>query len=65
MRSPFFSGVIYIVLGITFTIFAIQQVIIDDWGFLVYALLIFATFDIGAGFRLIGLHFRLKHNKKK
>ncbi|GIN74752.1 hypothetical protein J14TS2_52270 [Bacillus sp. J14TS2] len=65
MRSPFFSGLIYIALGITFTIFAIQQVISNDWGFFVYVLLIFATLDFGAGFRLIKLHFRIKHNSKK
>ncbi|MBO0995688.1 YdiK family protein [Bacillus sp. SD088] len=65
MRSPFFSGLIYIALGITFTIFAIQQVISNDWGFFVYVLLIFATLDFGAGFRLIKLHFRIKNNSKK
>ncbi|GIN58014.1 YdiK family protein [Lederbergia ruris] len=65
MRSPFFSGVIYIALGITFTIFAIQQVVSSDWGFFVYVLLIFATFDFGAGFRLIGLHFRIKKKDNK
>lgn len=65
MRSPFFSGLIYIALGITFTIFAIQQVISNDWGFFVYVLLIFATLDFGAGFRLIKLHFRIKHHSKK
>ncbi|MBS4197667.1 YdiK family protein [Lederbergia citri] len=65
MRSPFFSGVIYLVLGCIFTFFAIQQVTMNDWNFFVYVLLILATFDFGAGFRLIGLHFRIKSQKRK
>ncbi|MBW8350726.1 YdiK family protein [Bacillus sp. IITD106] len=65
MRSPFFSGVIYLFLGCIFTFFAIQQVTMNDWNFFVYVLLILATFDFGAGFRLIGLHFRIKSQKRK
>ncbi|MBS4202330.1 YdiK family protein [Bacillus sp. FJAT-49732] len=65
MRSPFFSGVVYLVLGCIFTFFAIQQVTMNDWNFFVYLLLILATFDFGAGFRLIGLHFRIKKQKNK
>lgn len=65
MRSPFFSGVVYLVLGCIFTFFAIQQVTMNDWNFFVYLLLILATFDFGAGFRLIGLHFRIKKQKNR
>ena len=33
MRSPLFSGVIYLLLGVVFTVFAIQQVTANDWNF--------------------------------
>ncbi|MCR2823587.1 YdiK family protein [Lederbergia panacisoli] len=65
MRSPFFSGVIYLFLGGIFTFFAFQQVTMNDWNFFVYVLLILATFDFGAGFRLIALHFKIKHKQNK
>ncbi|MCJ8008947.1 YdiK family protein [Lederbergia wuyishanensis] len=65
MRSPFFSGIVYLVLGCIFTFFAIQQVTMSDWNFFVYLLLILATFDFGAGFRLIALHFRIKKQRNK
>ncbi|WP_144463600.1 YdiK family protein [Siminovitchia fortis] len=65
MRSPLFSGMIYIMLGVVFTFFAVQQVKLNEWGFIVYLLIILATFDFGAGFRLIFLHFRLKNEQRK
>ncbi|GIN23377.1 MAG TPA: DUF4305 domain-containing protein [Bacillus bacterium] len=65
MRSPLFSGMIYILLGVVFTFFAVQQVKLNEWSFMVYLLIILATFDFGAGFRLISLHFRLKNQQKK
>lgn len=64
MRTPFFSGVLYIVLGVIFTFFAIQHVTTNGWNFFVYVLLIFATLDFGSGFRMIGWHFKLKRKKK-
>ncbi|MBD8007172.1 YdiK family protein [Bacillus norwichensis] len=65
MRSPLFSGLIYITLGVVFTFFAVQQVKLNEWGFMVYLLIVLATFDFGAGFRMISLHFRLKNGQKK
>lgn len=65
MRSPLFSGLIYLVLGTIFMMFAIQHVIQYDWNFFVYILLFFATFDFGSGIRLIVLHFKVKQNSKK
>ncbi len=65
MRSPLFSGVVYIILGIVFTFFAIQQVILDDWNFFVYLLILLATLDFGAGFRLVSIHFRLKKEQNE
>lgn len=59
--SPLVLGIIYISLGIIFTAWAIQLVNKDGWGFLSYFLLIIATFDIGGGLRLIGVHFKLKN----
>ncbi|CAM4228360.1 YdiK family protein [Lederbergia lenta] len=64
MRSPLFSGLLYFLLGGVFTYFAVQQVILDDWNFFVYLLIILATFDFGAGFRLISIHFKIKKAKK-
>lgn len=64
MRSPLLSGTLYIVLGLVFTFFAIQQVKMNGFGFMVYVLIILATLDFGAGFRLIILHFRLKRDQK-
>lgn len=65
--SPLFTGIVYLCLGVFFTIWAIQLVNKDGWGFFSYFLLIIATFDIGGGIRLIGLHLRFKKemNKKK
>jgi len=65
MRSPLSSGMIYIILGIVFTFFAIQQVQLNEWNFFVYLLLILATLDFGAGFRLLAIHFRLKKEQRK
>lgn len=64
MRSPLFSGTLYIVLGFVFTFFAVQQVDKNGFGFMVYLLIILATLDFGAGLRLIMLHFRLKKDQK-
>ncbi|HLU22073.1 YdiK family protein [Lederbergia graminis] len=64
VRSPLSSGIINIILGVLFTYFAIQQVKMNDWNFFVYILLLIATFDFGAGFRLIAIHFKLKNMKK-
>lgn len=62
--SPLFLGFIYLGLGVLFTTWAIQLVNKDGWGLLSYFLLIIATFDIGGGIRLIGIHFKLKNKTK-
>ncbi|MFS0645771.1 YdiK family protein [Siminovitchia sp. 179-K 8D1 HS] len=64
MRTPLFSGILYLALGIVFTFFAVMRVNMTGFGFMVYLLIILATLDFGAGFRLIFLHFRLKNNKR-
>ena len=64
MRSPLFSAVFYFILGIVFTVFAVQQVTESGWNFFSYALIVLATFDFGAGIRLILIHFKLKKQHK-
>lgn len=63
-NSPLLMGSIYIFLGIIFTTWAIQLVNQSGWGIFVYLLLLIATFDIGAGIRLVKIHFRLNKEKK-
>lgn len=59
--SPLLSGIVYIALGVIFTIIAIQNVQINgEWGFLTYLFVLIATFDFGSGIKLILLHFKLK-----
>ncbi|MDG5473113.1 YdiK family protein [Jeotgalibacillus sp. ET6] len=60
MRKPLTHGITYILLGAVFTYFAINTVNTDGWGFFAYLFILFATYDIGSGIRLIGLHFRIK-----
>lgn len=65
-QSPLFSGIIYIVLGALFTVFAIQDLQQNrEWGFFTYLLVLLATFDIGSGIRMILLHFKIKEIKKQ
>ncbi|CEG25383.1 YdiK family protein [Bacillus sp. B-jedd] len=64
-QSPLFSGIVYILLGILFTYFAVGNVRSEGWGFFSYLLVILATFDLGAGIRMIGFHYKLKRNIKK
>ena len=65
-RSPLFSGIFYIILGILFTNLAIDFVQREQsWGIFTYILIMIATFDIGAGIRMFALHFRIKSSQKK
>lgn len=61
---PLFSGVIYCLLGVLFTYFAIQQVNSSGWGFFAFMLIFLATIDFGSGFRLFTLHFKIKKQQK-
>ena len=64
-RSPLFSGVIYLLLGVLFTYFAVQNVQNDEgWGFFTYMLIFLATLDFGSGLRMIMLHFKIKKQLK-
>lgn len=64
-QTPLYSGIIYIILGLLFTIFAIQNVQQSgEWGFFTYLLILLATFDLGSGIRMIIFHFKLKTIQK-
>jgi Domain of unknown function (DUF4305) len=64
-KSPLFSGIVYLLLGILFTFFAIENVRAEGWGFFSYLLVILATFDLGAGIRIIIFYFKIKNTQKK
>jgi uncharacterized membrane protein HdeD (DUF308 family) len=65
-QTPLFSGIVYLLLGIVFTFFAIQNINEDgEWGFFTILLIILATFDLGSGIRMILIHFHLKKQKNK
>jgi hypothetical protein len=67
-QTPLFSAFIYILLGVLFTYFAIENVRQEGWGFFSYLLVILATFDLGAGIRIIMLYYKIKRaqtDKKK
>lgn len=64
-QSPFFSGIVYILLGVLFTYFAIQNVTETGWGLFSILLVVLATFDFGSGIRMIMFHFKVKKIKKK
>ncbi len=64
-RSPLVSGVIYLLLGVLFTYFAVQNVQNDEgWGFFTYMLIFLATLDFGSGLRMVMLHFKIKKQIK-
>jgi uncharacterized membrane protein HdeD (DUF308 family) len=65
-QSPLFSGIIYLLLGLLFIFFAVQNVNQEGgWGFFTYLLVILATFDLGSGIRILWFHFQLKNETKK
>lgn len=64
--SPLSSGILYIILGILFTYFAIDSVQREgEWGFFTYLLILLATFDFGNGLRMIFFHFKMKSKKNE
>jgi hypothetical protein len=65
MRSPLFTGFIYIFLGIIFTFFAIQHVGENGWGFFSYLLVLLATLDFGTGFRILFWYYQMKNKSEK
>lgn len=64
-QSPLFSGLLYIILGLLFTYFAVQDVQQNgEWGFFTYLLVLLATFDLGSGIRMVLFHYKLKSIQK-
>ncbi len=61
-RSPLFSGIIYLSLGVLFTYFAVQDVHDSGWGIFTILLVLLATFDFGSGVKMILVSFLI--NKK-
>ncbi|GIN64011.1 hypothetical protein J27TS8_40040 [Robertmurraya siralis] len=65
IRTPLFSGILYIVLGLLFTYFAVQDVQRNgEWGIFTYLFVILATFDFGSGIRMVLFHFKVKAIQK-
>ncbi|MGF2614292.1 DUF4305 domain-containing protein [Rossellomorea vietnamensis] len=66
-RSPLFSGILYILLGVLFTYFAVINVNDNGWGFFAYLMVLLATLDFGSGIRMVAMHFKIKKhlNDKK
>ncbi|CAH0347682.1 YdiK family protein [Bacillus sp. CECT 9360] len=66
-RSPLTAGLLYIILGTLFIIFATRNVSESGWGFFSYLFVLLATLDFGSGIRMIMLHFKIKasQNNKK
>jgi uncharacterized integral membrane protein len=64
-QSPLMTGLIYIILGILFTVFAVQNVSTAGWNFFSFLLIFLATIDFGSGFRMIMLHVKIKSIQKR
>ncbi|MGM0847363.1 MAG: YdiK family protein [Bacillota bacterium] len=63
-RSPLFSGILYILLGVLFTYFAIINVNDNGWGFFSYLMVLLATLDFGSGIKMVAMHFKIKNQLK-
>ncbi|GAA0965747.1 hypothetical protein GCM10009575_099440 [Streptomyces rhizosphaericus] len=63
--SPKTMAAIYFVMGVFFIYIAILSAGETIWNFTTMVLALFATLEFGVSFRLIGLHVRLKNNKKE
>ncbi|MBM7694478.1 hypothetical protein JOC77_003939 [Peribacillus deserti] len=59
-QSPLLMAVIYLGLGILFTVFAIKNVSQTGWGFFSYFLVFLATLDFASAIRMFALYFKLK-----
>ncbi|WP_066191384.1 YdiK family protein [Gracilibacillus timonensis] len=63
--SPLRSAIFYFALGILFTFLAIRFVEDTVFNFFTILLVIFATIDFVLAIRLVGLHRRIKQEKRK
>ncbi|KOO42285.1 YdiK family protein [Priestia koreensis] len=63
-RTPLFMGLVYTLMGIVFTYFAIRSANHGLWNFTTILLMLVATFDFGVAIRVFTLHRRIKHIQK-
>ncbi|PAF36591.1 hypothetical protein CHH69_10455 [Terribacillus saccharophilus] len=67
IRSPLPAAILYLVIGVFFVYWAIQDVqAAKDWTIFSILLAVFAAFDFYTSFRYFSLYFKIKkmNNKK-
>ncbi|MFZ3591635.1 YdiK family protein [Bacillus sp. DJP31] len=62
--SPFIMGLLYLGMGIVFTVLAIQNKTETIWNFYTIVLILVATFDFGVSIRMFALSRKIKKAKK-
>ncbi|MDY0406486.1 YdiK family protein [Virgibacillus sp. 179-BFC.A HS] len=65
MTSLISRAVLYFAMGALFIFFAVRSAHETIWNVTTMLLAVIATLDFGMGFKLIGLHFKIKRNQKK
>jgi len=65
MNTLLATSILYLLFGIIFTVFAIQQVRLNGWGIFVFLLISLATIDTGAGLRYLMAYYRGKKSQEK
>ncbi len=63
-KSPYMIGLLYLGMGIVFTVIAIQSKTENSWNFYTIILMLVATFDFGVSIRMFRLGKRIKKVKK-
>ncbi|MDY0395484.1 YdiK family protein [Virgibacillus halophilus] len=58
-------AILYFAMGALFIFFAVRSAHDTMWNITTMLLAVIATLDFGMGFKLIGLHFKLKRDQKK
>ena len=65
MNTLLTTSILYLLFGIIFTVFAIQQVRLNGGGIFVCLLISLATIDTGAGLRYLMAYYRGKKSHEK
>ncbi|WP_409291115.1 YdiK family protein [Peribacillus sp. SCS-26] len=63
-QSPLIMAIIYLALGVLFTVFATQNVSQSGWGFFSYFLVFLATLDFASAIRMFALHLKVRKMRK-
>lgn len=58
-------AILYFAMGALFIFFAVRNAEDTIWNVMTMLFAVIATLDFGMGFKLIGLHFKLKRDQKK